>query len=229
MNFAALIRAIAQRRQHQHPRDALRSSRSTTRRPRSRWRRKCRSSPASSPTPARRQGAGQPVPDHPARGSRHHPQDHAADQRRRLGACSRSSRKPRASRRARTQVADRPHHEQAHHHHQRAGRGRRHRRARRPDQGQVRESEQRVPFLGSIPIIGELFKTRSGDKVKTQPDGLHPPAILRDGVAGGDRDQREVQLHARPAARPQQGQGAADAGRAAADAARRSSTVPPGS
>ena len=41
---------------------------------------------------------------------------------------------------------------------------------------EVRESKSQVPFLGSIPIIGELFKTRSVDKVKTQPDGLHPPA-----------------------------------------------------
>ena len=62
-----------------------RSSRSTTRKRRSRSRRKCRSSPASTPTPARHQQRhGQPVPDHSARGSRQHPQDHAADQRRRL-------------------------------------------------------------------------------------------------------------------------------------------------
>ncbi len=44
----------------------------------------------------------QPVPDHPARGSRQHPQDHAADQRRQLRAARRSRRRPRASRRVRS-------------------------------------------------------------------------------------------------------------------------------
>ena len=31
----------------------------------------------------------------------------------------------------------------------------------------LRESTQRVPILGSIPLIGALFRTRSVDKVKT--------------------------------------------------------------
>jgi len=47
---------------------------------------------------------------------------------------------------------------------------------------EVRESNSQVPFLGSIPIIGELFKTRSVDKVKTNLMVFIRPRILRDGV-----------------------------------------------
>jgi general secretion pathway protein D len=47
---------------------------------------------------------------------------------------------------------------------------------------EVRESKQQVPFLGSIPLIGELFKTRSVDKVKTNLMVFIRPRILRDGV-----------------------------------------------
>jgi general secretion pathway protein D len=47
---------------------------------------------------------------------------------------------------------------------------------------EVRESKSQVPFLGSIPIIGELFKTRSVDKVKTNLMVFIRPRILRDGV-----------------------------------------------
>ena len=36
--------------------------------------------------------------------------------------------------------------------------------------------EQRVPFLGRIPIIGEAFRTRSAQEEQDQPDGLHPAA-----------------------------------------------------
>jgi Flp pilus assembly secretin CpaC len=46
----------------------------------------------------------------------------------------------------------------------------------------VRESKSQVPFLGSIPIIGELFKTRSVDKVKTNLMVFIRPRILRDGT-----------------------------------------------
>ena len=35
--------------------------------------------------------------------------------------------------------------------------------------------EQRVPYLGRIPVIGELFKTRSRQTRQDQPHGLHPP------------------------------------------------------
>jgi general secretion pathway protein D len=46
----------------------------------------------------------------------------------------------------------------------------------------ARESENRVPVLGSIPIIGELFKTRSGNKTKRNLMVFIRPTILRDEV-----------------------------------------------
>jgi general secretion pathway protein D len=47
---------------------------------------------------------------------------------------------------------------------------------------EARESENRFPVLGSIPIIGELFKTRSGSKTKRNLMVFIRPTILRDGV-----------------------------------------------
>ncbi len=47
---------------------------------------------------------------------------------------------------------------------------------------EVRESNSQVPFLGSIPVIGELFKTRSVNKVKTNLMVFIRPRILRSGV-----------------------------------------------
>jgi general secretion pathway protein D len=47
---------------------------------------------------------------------------------------------------------------------------------------EVREGKAQVPFLGAIPIIGEFFKTRSVDKVKTNLMVFIRPRILRDGV-----------------------------------------------
>jgi general secretion pathway protein D len=44
----------------------------------------------------------------------------------------------------------------------------------------LRESDQRVPILGSIPIIGNLFRVRSTDKVKTNLLVFIRPKILRD-------------------------------------------------
>jgi general secretion pathway protein D len=49
-------------------------------------------------------------------------------------------------------------------------------------QDEARETTSQVPFLGSIPILGELFKTRSVDKVKTNLMMFIRPRILRDGV-----------------------------------------------
>jgi general secretion pathway protein D len=49
-------------------------------------------------------------------------------------------------------------------------------------QDEVRESNSQVPFLGSIPLLGELFKTRSVDKVKTNLMVFIRPRILRDGI-----------------------------------------------
>ena len=46
----------------------------------------------------------------------------------------------------------------------------------------LRESTQRVPILGSIPLLGALFRTRSIDKVKTNLIVFIRPKILRDGT-----------------------------------------------
>jgi general secretion pathway protein D len=44
------------------------------------------------------------------------------------------------------------------------------------------ENENRVPVLGAIPIIGELFRTRSGSKEKRNLMVFIRPTILRDAV-----------------------------------------------
>ena len=85
---------------------------------------------------------------------------------------------------------------------------------------QVRESKSQVPFLGSIPILGELFKTRSIDKVKSNLMVFIRPRILRDGVDAAIESNAKYNYMRDAATRHQQGQGAADADRAAADAAR---------
>ncbi|MCP5328730.1 MAG: type II secretion system secretin GspD [Steroidobacteraceae bacterium] len=45
--------------------------------------------------------------------------------------------------------------------------------------------EQRVPFLGRIPIVGEAFRTRSAKNNKTNLMVFIQPRILRDGIAAG--------------------------------------------
>jgi general secretion pathway protein D len=47
----------------------------------------------------------------------------------------------------------------------------------------LRESDQRVPVLGSIPGIGALFRSRKTDKVKTNLLVFIRPKILRDSAA----------------------------------------------
>jgi general secretion pathway protein D len=47
---------------------------------------------------------------------------------------------------------------------------------------QLRESDQRVPFLGSIPLLGNLFRSRTTDKVKTNLMIFIRPKILRNSV-----------------------------------------------
>ena len=47
----------------------------------------------------------------------------------------------------------------------------------------LRESDQRVPVLGSIPILGNLFRSRKTDKVKTNLYVFIRPKILRDAEA----------------------------------------------
>lgn len=51
----------------------------------------------------------------------------------------------------------------------------------------LRESDQRVPVLGSIPIVGNLFRSRSTDKVKTNLMVFIRPRILRN------RDQAAIE------------------------------------
>lgn len=47
----------------------------------------------------------------------------------------------------------------------------------------LRESEQRVPVLGSIPVLGSLFRSRKTDKIKTNLFVFIRPKILRDAAA----------------------------------------------
>jgi general secretion pathway protein D len=47
---------------------------------------------------------------------------------------------------------------------------------------EMREEKAQVPFLGSIPLLGELFKTRGVNKVKTNLVFFVRPRILRDGL-----------------------------------------------
>lgn len=47
---------------------------------------------------------------------------------------------------------------------------------------EVNEGESRVPILGAIPLLGELFKTRNGSKAKRNLMIFIRPTILRDGV-----------------------------------------------
>lgn len=46
----------------------------------------------------------------------------------------------------------------------------------------LRESEQRVPLLGKIPLLGSLFRARSSEKLKSNLMVFIRPTILRDGV-----------------------------------------------
>ncbi len=45
---------------------------------------------------------------------------------------------------------------------------------------QLRESDQRVPILGRVPLLGNLFRSRKTDKVKTNLMIFIRPTILRD-------------------------------------------------
>ncbi len=49
-------------------------------------------------------------------------------------------------------------------------------------QEELREKEQRVPFLGRIPVIGALFRSTSTQKIKTNLMFFIRPTILRDDV-----------------------------------------------
>jgi general secretion pathway protein D len=65
-------------------------------------------------------------------------------------------------------------------HHQRTHQGRRHPGARRPDPGQRDQQRGVGAAVGSIPIIGELFRTRNTEKTKTNFLIFLQPHILRD-------------------------------------------------
>ena len=55
----------------------------------------------------------------------------------------------------------------------------------------LRESDQRVPVLGSIPIVGNLFRSRSTNKVKTNLMVFIRPRILRNSAhAAIETDQK---------------------------------------
>ncbi len=84
---------------------------------------------------------------------------------------------------------------------------------------EVRESKSQVPFLGSIPIIGELFKTRSVDKVKTNLMVFIRPRILRDGTDAAIESNAKYNYIRKQQLGPQRRSRAADAERAPADAA----------
>ena len=46
----------------------------------------------------------------------------------------------------------------------------------------LRESDQKVPVLGSIPLVGNLFRARKTEKVKTNLMIFIRPTILRDAA-----------------------------------------------
>ena len=47
----------------------------------------------------------------------------------------------------------------------------------------LRESDQRVPILGNIPLLGNLFRARKTEKIKTNLMIFIRPTILRDAAA----------------------------------------------
>ena len=46
----------------------------------------------------------------------------------------------------------------------------------------LRESDQRVPVLGSIPVLGALFRSQKTEKIKTNLMIFIRPTILRDAA-----------------------------------------------
>jgi general secretion pathway protein D len=121
-------------------------------------------------------GAGQPVPDHRAQGSRQHPEDHPADHGRRHHPAQdragsfrhRSARSP--------GFHDRPRDQQAHHLNPRAGGRRRHARARRPDRGSP--DRKREPRAGARqdPVHRRALSRAQHPEDEDEPHGLHTPA-----------------------------------------------------
>ena len=54
------------------------------------------------------------------------------------------------------------------------------------------EGESRVPVLGKIPLIGELFQVRSGTREKTNLMVFIRPKILRDARSRRSRPMRST-------------------------------------
>ena len=59
---------------------------------------------------------------------------------------------------------------------------------------------QKVPALGDIPLLGNLFRYRSNDHQKQDLMVFLHPRILRDAATRGVGVEREVQLHPHRAA-----------------------------
>lgn len=57
-----------------------------------------------------------------------------------------------------------------------------------------RREETRVPFLGRIPLIGELFKTRGGERQQRLLMVFIKPTILRDSVQVGNTTRTKYNL-----------------------------------
>ncbi|MEE4185132.1 MAG: type II secretion system secretin GspD [Gammaproteobacteria bacterium] len=61
-------------------------------------------------------------------------------------------------------------------------------------QDDLRQVEQRVPLLGSIPLLGALFRSQSTDQVKTNLMLFIKPTILRDSVATAYETNQKYQF-----------------------------------
>ena len=72
----------------------------------------------------------------------------------------------------------------------------------------LRETDQRVPVLGAIPILGNLFRSRGTEKIKTNLLVFIRPKILRDAQSAAIETNekyryiRDVQLGAQGEAIP---------------------------
>ena len=62
-----------------------------------------------------------------------------------------------------------------------------------------RRTIEKIPLLGDLPVIGNLFRSKSRSADQDQSDGLHPPdhPAHRRGCAGDDR--AALRLYPRPA------------------------------
>ncbi|KLV07778.1 general secretion pathway protein GspD [Photobacterium aquae] len=58
-------------------------------------------------------------------------------------------------------------------------------------QDQTNESEQKIPLLGDIPVLGHLFKSTNTTKGKTNLMVFIKPTIIRDGVTADGITQRK--------------------------------------